>query len=69
MIERRSGITPISSAAGLFDAVPVAGSDRTARSCAGLSGAPPPAVATPCTASAAPVMIGEADEVPLNVVV
>src|SRR5687768_4132445 len=65
----RFGIKPIRSTAGLLDAVPVAGLPSNARISVGPRRNPAAACSAPCTASAAPVMMGDADEVPLNVAV
>jgi hypothetical protein len=66
-IARRSGITPIRSVAGAAEAVPFRGSLRISRSWHGLNRYPRLDSAIPWRMIAAPVMIGDALEVPLNV--
>jgi len=67
MIARRLGITPMRSTPGFWEGVPFAGSLRMARNCQGPKRCNKLASARPCTASAAPVTMGEALEVPLKV--
>ena len=69
MISARSGMTPIRSVAGVAEGVPVVGSPRICRIWSGPKRGWPAASWTPWTTSAAPVMMGDADDVPLNTAV
>src|SRR5687767_8736096 len=62
----RSGMTPIRSVAGVAEAVPLRTFDSAVRTRAGGQAARVAALTMPCSASAAPAMIGLAPDVPLK---